>query len=408
MKKDITKIVTTHNFAVSLGQQQKFLDMNKFASGMWGSMNIGGQRTEKTAEEIAEEARVAAEQKIKDDEAEEAASKKVDDEDDDPAASAEDEEKKSDDDESDDSEDSKGKDDEEGEGVEFTEDDVNKAYTMLDEEGVLEITDEDEFEAGPKGLADAVSVTVQRKLKQEIAKIPSEVQEFYAHIMEGGEPGEFKYSNTKKDWDKMDLDLEANQEEVFRQTLKTQGLDSKDIEEEIEDAKVAGKLETKARRAVGILIKQDKSDQAARATAIKEAEKKASDDAKADRAALEKQIDESTEIAGFALTAERKKAFKDYIYKVDPRTGKTQMQKNMADQARIQRIAFMDYLDFNKEDFTKSIKSEVTKTRKKILTRFTDKNLKNSAGKSVTTKLNKNKGKLKIPDMWGASTEVED
>jgi hypothetical protein len=395
-----------------LTQQQKYFDMNKFASEMWGSMNIGGFKVEKTAEEIAEEAKVAAQKKIDDDAAEEAASKKVDteeDEDDEEAIKA-----KAVEDAKEGKEDpaKKGKkeDEEEDEEIEFTEDDVNKAYTMLDEEGVLELTDEDEFEAGPKGLADAVAVTVQRKLKAEIAKIPAPVQEFYSHIVNGGKPGEFVYSDNSIDYDKIDLDIEANQELVLKQHLVNQGLEPAEAQEEIDDSKASGKLETKSRRAIGILQKIDSAKKVADAKAIKDAEKADADRAKADRAALEKEIDEATEIAGFALNDKNRKKFKSYIYDVNPRTGKTQMQENMQNTSRIQRIAFMDFLDFNKEDFTKSIKTEVTKKRKKTLTRWSDKNVKNAAATaSVTTKQNVNKGKIKIPDMWAqGSGEVED
>ena len=86
------------------------------------------------------------------------------------------------------------------------------------------------------------------------------------------------------------------------------------------------------------------------------------------------------------------------------------MQQNMADDSRRLQIAFMDFINYNKEDISKEISTGLTKTRKKKLARYSDKSVSNAnSSASVKTKTNAGKGKIKFPTIFGNSTiEIED
>jgi len=307
-----------------------------------------------------------------------------------------------------------GDDQDKGDGepeYEFTEDDISKAYTMLLEEDVLEAEEDQEFEGTTTGLADAVAATVQSKLKKEIAAIPEVVQEFYSHVINGEDPSSFTPTQAETMWDEYDISEEAAQEATLRALYKSQEMTEEDIEEEIEDIKAADKLEKKAEIAKNTLAKAQKTRIANTAKAKEQATKDAEKAALKEVDDIKKSIDDMKEIAGFELTDKRKTAFKDYLFKVQPRTGKTQMQDNMADKDRRMTIAFLDFVNYTKADLAKEEATKLTKQRKKKLVRFSDKNVKNkNSSATVTTDTdNKTKGKLIIPGIFGPQKiEIED
>ena len=297
------------------------------------------------------------------------------------------------------------------EPLEFKDEEIERTYNMLIDEGVLpEPEDGSEgFDISPAGLADAVAAVTRKKLQEEISAIPESVQQFYAHVMEGKDPGSFELQ-TPIIWDEVNLDDESNQEQALMQFYVNQGMTSEEAREEVDDVKVAGKLEKKADVAREALVKVQaanisaKNAREAEATAAKQQEV---DDEVEE---LKKTIDSSKSIAGFDLNDKKKSQFKDYLFKVKPRTGKTQMQENMSSEDRRMNIAFLDFVDYTKADLKKEVQSDMTKKRKKRLTRYSDKGVRGSnSSKSVTTKTDVNKGKIVFPSIFGnQSVDIED
>ena len=293
---------------------------------------------------------------------------------------------------------------------EYTDDDVSKAYGILEEEGILDLGDEDEFEATPKGLADAVGSTVRNLLKKEIEKIPPVVQEFYAHIEEGGDISSFKPAEKRIGWDEFNIESEGADDIALKAYYLGQGMNAEEAEAEIAEIP-EDKKERKTEIAFNSLKKRDKSIVDARDKESKLAEDKVKREAKKDVDDLKKYINDTNELAGFALdTKVRKDAFKNYLFKINPRTGKTQMQENMADQDRRMTIAMLDFVNYTKADLVKEVATTLTKTRKKKLSRYTDKGVKNTvSGKTVEGVKDTKKGTMKIPSIFGPSTiEFED
>ena len=299
--------------------------------------------------------------------------------------------------------------DEDAPRTEFDDDDVSKAFEMLEDEGVLELTDDDEFENSTSGLADAVAATVRNKLKAEIDSIPPVVQEFYSHVISGNDPSSFTI-NTPIVWADVDSQDEEIQKTAVLQLMKSQNMSDEDAQEELADIIELGKLEKRAGIAIEALAKtqetQIQAEQKAEAKRAEEAKKGREKEIKV----IEETIDSSDELAGFKMDDKRRKAFKDYLFKVNPRSGKTQMQMNMADEDRRLKVAFMDFIEFTKADVEKEVATQLTKSRKKKLSRYSDRNVKSkNSSQSVVTKENKNKGKIKFPTIFGSSSiEVED
>lgn len=301
-----------------------------------------------------------------------------------------------------------GAEEEEEEEIDYSDEDVSKAFTMLTDEGVLDLTDDDDFDMSTSGLADAVAATVRNKLSAEISAIPDSVQQYYAHIMEGKDPNKFAVQ-TETNWDEVNLDEDGNKEAALLQFYVNQGMSQDDAQEEVEDIVAAGKLDKKAEVARDSLVTVQKGQATAKAEAQKAAAAKAEAERVAEVDAVEKSIDDATTLAGFTLDDKRKKEFKAYLFKVKPRTGKTQMQENMSSEDRRLTLAFLDFVEYTKADLEKAVATDLTKKRKKKLTRFTDKGLRNKSSSSVSTKTKNKSGKIKFPTIFGSSSvESED
>jgi len=291
---------------------------------------------------------------------------------------------------------------------EFDETDVNKAFTMLADEGVIEIDEEADYDATPAGFADVVAETIRKGIQKEISATPQAVQQLYAHVMNGGDPKEFEFSE-ELSWNDVDEDDEAMQRAGLHKLYLGQGMTPEEATEEIEDIP-ADKLAKKGSIAISTLAKQETADKAAKAAADAEAEDAAKLARDKEVSDIEALIDESDEMAGFKLDEARRKAFKKYLFKPAARTGKTQLQSNMADEKRKLRIAFLDFIDYNKKDVEKAIEDDLTKKRRKKLTRFTGKNAANvNSSQSVKSGGSKNQGSIVFPSIFGnQEIEVED
>jgi len=306
----------------------------------------------------------------------------------------------------------KGTNEEEETGaIEYDDEQIEAAYNMLIDEGVLpEPVEGDEgFDVSSAGLADSVGAAIRKGLADEIAAIPEPVQQFYAHYMEGKDPSSFKVS-APIIWDEVNLETGDNKETALLQFYVNQGMSVEDAREEVEDVKTAGKLDKKAEVARDSLVKIQEANNTAKAAQEKKAKAQAQKEADDEINAIKATIDSAESIADFKLDDKKRAAFKEYLFKVKPRTGKTQMQENMSSEDRRLNIAFLDFVNYNKEDLKKEVTTDLTKTRKKKLARFSDKGVKGSnSSKSVTTKVDSKKGKAVFPTIFGSqSMEVED
>ena len=287
----------------------------------------------------------------------------------------------------------------EDEKLDFSEDELEKAFQLLDSQGILELDDDVELDATPEGIAEAVAMTIRKKVDAEFAGAPDAVKGLYNHLRAGKAIEDFDFVSPQDAWSEMNEEDEDNKKMAVAEFLILQGVDPEDVDEEVEDLLSSGKLDKKAELAFKTLIKKEGADKVAKTEA-----KAASDKADKEIEDIKSKIDSSTSMANFKMTAERKTAFKDYLFKENKKTGKSQFQENMNSEDRKLKIAFMDFVEFTQDDITKELSTNMTNTRAKKLTRFRNSRSdnKNSSAQTVTTGKDAKKGNLKIPGIFSA------
>jgi len=295
------------------------------------------------------------------------------------------------------------------EEYEFTDEDFSKAYTMLLDEGVLDVAEDEEFENSSKGVADAVAFTVRRKVDKALNSAPPVVKRLYEYLSNKDNSIEDFNLQEQPKWAEFSVDTDDDRRAVLKQFHLSQGLSEEEAEEEVEDAENALKLDKKAATALAVLVKNESDIEAKNAALNAKNKEKADKKLEDEINAIKKNIDDTEELAGFKLDDKTKTDFKDYIFKEDKRTGKTQMQLNMVDEKRRLRIAFLDFMDFSKDDIEKNIKSKLTKIRAKKLSNYSDSNVKSTNSSRPIKTQKERKGKLVIPSIFGnTDIEVED
>lgn len=296
----------------------------------------------------------------------------------------------------------------EPESIEWDEDDVAKSYTMLIEQGVIpELDDEAEIDATPEGLAGIVAEQIRNGVQTKLAETPEPVKQLYSFLEKGGDIAEFTFeASSEIDWENVDLtDDDVAKSAIVQQAIAT-GLTPEEAEEEAEDAEVSGRLQRKAGIAAKSLAKAASAKAELQASKAAKAAKAREDARQKEIDDLEASIDNATEIAGIPIDAKMAKKFKDHVFKVDKRTGKTQLEKNMNDRDRILTTAFLDYVNYSGADIEKTIENKLTIKRKKRLSKYTGKGTKTQSGKAAVKTATTRTGPLKIPKFFG-STNIE-
>jgi hypothetical protein len=289
--------------------------------------------------------------------------------------------------------------------ADFSEDELDRTFQLLDSQGILELGDDEEFDATPEGIAEAVALTIRKKVDAEFAGAPEAVKGLYNHLRSGKAIEDFDFVSPQDAWSEMNEDDEDNKKMAVAEFLILQGVDPEDVDEEVADLFESGKLDKKAELAFKTLIKKEGTDKTAKTEAKALSDKAAEDKALQEVEDIKTKIDSSTTMANFKMTDERKAAFKDYLFKENKKTGKSQFQENMNSEDRKLKIAFMDFVEFSQDDITKEVSSDLTKTRAKKLTRFRNSRTenKNSSAQTVTSGKEAKKGKMKIPGIFGGS-----
>lgn len=284
--------------------------------------------------------------------------------------------------------------------IEYSDDQLDAAFDILDSQGILDLDDDEEVDASPEGIAAAVASTIRKRVAKELETAPDSVKRLFTHLQNGGSEEDFEFVSSAEDWSEMNEDDEDNQKLAYTQLLINQGMTVEEAEEEVEEAVSSGKLEKKSALAFKALIKLEEEEKLKKVEDSKLADKKAREKADKDIEDLKAKINAIDDIAGFKMTEDRTKAFEDYLFKIDKKTGKTQLQLNMADEDRKLKIAFLDFIEFNKGDISKEVETELTKTRKRKLTRHKNKTAANSNSSKTVTPETKNTGKIVFPSIF--------
>lgn len=247
----------------------------------------------------------------------------------------------------------------------------NSVSGLLEEEELMYLPEDKEYDGDAKGFADMMrdNMEAQKKyLEEQFSKKESEIRASYEKA-------------SKPSFSEMDP--EANSEELLTEYYKRTGLEEDEISEKLAELKDLDYLSKEAKVAKRYLSKEEDKENKAAQKEQELREKKKAEEIESYVSGLKAEIDNAEEMAGFKMTNKIKNGFKDYIFKQD-KDGLTQAQKAGKDPNRRLRLAFLDYMDFNKKDFEIKAKTEVSNELKKKTSRFTSKGA-SAKGVSVET-----------------------
>lgn len=204
-----------------------------------------------------------------------------------------------------------------------------------------------EYDDSVEGLQQMVekasSTLAQQHIDQVFGSVP-ELKRFYDFVMLGGEPSKFIQHISQDDYSKIEFKEgdERQHEQIVRAELTKRGLSPEEINEEIEDFKNGGILESKAKRALSSLkVIQEKE----RAQIVEQQRQAAENDrleAEKYWNGVKETITKKSELKGLTLPATDKDAFFAYLTK-PVKDGKTKRDLD-AEALDQESLLAMDYL----------------------------------------------------------------
>ena len=267
---------------------------------------------------------------------------------------------------------------EEPKEAEDIEDPVLNAFesitSSLEEEELIFLSSDKQYDATPEGFK---SMLEDNMLAYK-DKLESSFQERENKIRQ-----EYEKSSAPK-FSEMDPSDEDDAMNLLQEYYLDTGFTEEEAEEKLMEVKELDNYEKEAVIAQRYLSKKEKTAEANEAQ--KQADLEIERQAQVDNyiMSIKSQIDETEEMSGFKLSNKMRKDFKDYLFKAD-KSGETAAQKAGKDPNRRLRLAFLDFVDYNKKDFEIKAKTALANDYEKKASRFTNKQSK-IKGKSMREK----------------------
>ena len=263
----------------------------------------------------------------------------------------------------------------------------------LEVEELLFLEDDKEYDASPEGFKSMLKdnmTAYQKKLDKEFEEKEINIRKEYE-------------SKNKVRIADMDPSKEDQATEMLKSYYQETGFTEDEITDKLAEVKDLDSWEKEAKIAQRYLSKKEKEQE--------ELDSKAEEKAKVEREtevinyinSVKSQIDELEEISGFQMTTKLKKDFKNYLFEFD-KEGKTPAQKASTDPQRRLRLAFLDFMDFNKKDFEIKAKTELANEFTKKTSRFTSKQSK-SKGATIVEPESKEGLQPGFLDFWQSKSE---
>lgn len=259
--------------------------------------------------------------------------------------------------------------------------------THMAERGLLDYSEDEEFDDSEEGLEKIVEKTVTNKVTEWKQSYPEDAQHFLEFIENGGKPADFHkyyYQDTSFENLKLKEDDENTLKHVIREGLIAAGWeDEEEIADEIALYEDANKLYSKAEAHLKRLQKlegESKANllQAQKAYAEEQKQKK---DKEWDE--FKKGLFDKEEISGFKFNPKMKQELWDYMTKpIDRKTGLTQYQKDSKDKGAEARYIFAYLMknNWSTEKLEKDLKNKVVSGVKKTLSKYSDTRKKIASG----------------------------
>lgn len=246
--------------------------------------------------------------------------------------------------------------------------------SSLEEEELIFLGSDKQYDATPEGFK---SMLEDNMLAYK-DKLESSFQERETKIRQ-----EYEKSSAPK-FSEMDPSDEDDAMNLLQEYYLDTGFTEEEAEEKLLEVKELDNYEKEAVIAQRYLSKKEKTAEANEAQ--KQADLEIERQAQVDNyiMSIKSQIDETEEMSGFKLSNKMRKDFKDYLFKAD-KSGETAAQKAGKDPNRRLRLAFLDFVDYNKKDFEIKAKTALANDYEKKASRFTNKQ-SNIKGKSMREK----------------------
>lgn len=247
----------------------------------------------------------------------------------------------------------------------------NSISEVLEEEELVFLDPDKQYDSTPEGFSKMMRDNMEgykKQIEQDFANKEAKIR------------AEYENASKPKAAD-MDPNDESHAETLLVDYYKETGLEDSEIKERLSELKDLDQLPKEARLAKRFLEKKEAKEEMEQAEAAKQ--KELDDQKKVEDyiSEVKSEIDSMEEMAGFKLTNKMRNEFKDYLFKRD-KDGKTAAQKADTDAKRRLRLAFYDFIDYNKKDIEIKATTEVSNNLKKKVSRFKDTKAK-AKGKPV-------------------------
>ncbi len=257
----------------------------------------------------------------------------------------------------------------------------------FNDEGILDGFDE-EMENTPEAFESMVSKTVENKIQEYKDNLANPIsKQFLDYLENDGDPSQFMQLVSGPNYSQVNTETlsenEAMQKQILRAYYQEQGESAEDAEETIQAFEDAGNLDKRSNVA---LVKLQKMQQAQMDNEMqKQQQSKADQQQKVEEyiKTLETDINKREEIAGFSLTKKDKSKFFDYITKINPKTGTTDLLTDSQDQEKQLQMSFLYYNNFKFDKIEKKAKAKAAVGLSEKLGRFTDTSRKQASRKKT-------------------------
>lgn len=257
---------------------------------------------------------------------------------------------------------------------------INNISTLnyLKEKNIVDFELEEGEELTEELAEEIIEESIEERANEKLKSLPQKAQDIIKFALKGGDVEDYlkvvgRSVNSKITKD-LDIEDEANQELVLRQSLEASGEDEETIEAQIDFYKDAGKLKSIAEKKYNKWLSDNEKSE-------EELVKKFEEQKKAEKLAVQKAketyaefISENPEVNGLKFTREDKKTLPSYVaertVKLSNGTYITQMQKELFNDIPQNKEAYMQLATLMKnrnKDGTFNFKSIMKDTQTKVV-----------------------------------------
>ncbi len=269
-------------------------------------------------------------------------------------------------------------------------------YEHLNENGLIEVGEEDELDPSNKGLESVLRKSMDNAKSSGVSEyingLGEEAQTMLKALEAGASMEDIKNGDfSVEDYDFSKVELydpsgvakEMNMIHLVEDQMIRQGYSEEDAQERALEIKEAGLLEKDAERAKRWLVDyQEKHKEETEDRLSKMAEKKAEEEARMieDR---KREVSSMKEIAGFKISQSDADNLYDYTYKKVGPKGETQYQLDVAKKDGAEMLPFyLAMKGFDIKSITNGVKTKQAIKLRKVLANSSDPSVK-SKGKSM-------------------------